>query len=219
MFPDFKTCTFYKQQAFLQPVSSRLYHLGMSSAPTAGKLPANVLMALGAAMAFGLSFELNQRLGGYFAYAQGISLLFFPAGVKLLFVLVGRMPALIGLILMSAYAASGEWPDRPLWSPLSFAVIGNLNYYLAIHFVMRLLRIRADLANLRYWHIVVLSLAASVTNGIIHNFVYLLEGVAVREELWTRATAMALGDFMGCFVVVALFQLSVSRLRLKTMKD
>lgn len=176
-------------------------------------------MALGAAAAFGLSFKLNQLLETYIAYAQGISLLFLPAGVKLLFVLVGRIPALVGLMAMAAFAASSEWPDRPLWSPLSFAVIGNANYYIAIFFVMRLLRIRRDLANLRYWHIVVLALAASVTNGVVHNFVYLVEGVAVREELWTRATAMALGDFMGCFVVVALFQLSVSRLRLKPVED
>jgi hypothetical protein len=34
---------------------------------------------------------------------------------------------------------------------------------------------------------------------------YLSQGVTLSEELWQKSAAMAFGDFMGCFVVVALF--------------
>jgi hypothetical protein len=39
---------------------------------------------------------------------------------------------------------------------------------------MNLLGTHRDLYNLRNWHIVVLTLAASVLNGIVHNVAYLM---------------------------------------------
>lgn len=85
-------------------------------------------------------------------------------------------------------------------------------YPVSAYLVMRWLDIHRDLINLRYWHIVVLSFAASVTNGVVHNVLYLYEEVTVPEDFWVEATAMTLGDFMGCFVVIGLFQLAVSYL-------
>ena len=170
----------------------------------------DVFMALAAGLAFQLSFELTGMLDGYFAYAQGISLLFLPAGVKLLFVLVGRIPALLGLTVMAAYAAVGDWVDHPMWMPISFAVVAQANYYLAIYGVMRGLKINRELGNLRYWHVVLLSFAASVTNGVIHNVLYWVEGVSLPEDFLARSTAMSLGDFMGCFVIVGLFHAALT---------
>ena len=54
---------------------------------------------------------------------------------------------------------------------------------------MKWLGIHRDLYNLRYGHIVA----------------YLMEGVTAIEAQWGNSAAMALGDFLGCFVVVALF--------------
>ena len=170
----------------------------------------NVAMAATAAFAFQLSFCLTALLDDYFAYAQGISLLFLPAGVKLLFVLVGRIPALVGLTTMAAYAAVGEWVDHPLWMPISFAIVAQVNYYLAVYLVMRILGIDRELGNLRYWHVILLSLAASVTNGFIHNVLYWAEGISLPEDFLRRSAAMSLGDFVGCFVVVGLFHAALT---------
>jgi hypothetical protein len=167
----------------------------------------NLLMALGAGLAFQLAFKLTGLLDGYFAYAQGISLLFLPAGVKLLFILVGRIPALVGLTVLAAYAAVGEWAGYPIWMPISFAIVAQANYYLAVYWLVRLLEINKHLTNMRYWHIVVMSLLVSVVNGVVHNVVYLAEEVNLPEDFLSHTAAMTLGDFMGCFVVVGLFQL------------
>jgi hypothetical protein len=75
---------------------------------------------------------------------------------------------------------------------------------------MRLLRIDKSLHNLRYWHVVLLSLVASVTNGVIHNLLYVAEGVSLPEDFLHRSAAMSLGDFMGCFVVVGLFHTALT---------
>ena len=175
----------------------------------------DVLMALSAATAFWLSFRIYQLFDDFFLYAAGMSLLFLPAGVKLLFVLIGRAPALIGLLIVSVYLGYGIWPDKTIWPVICFAFISLMTYPVSAYFAMRKLHIHRDLINLRYWHIVVLSLAASVTNGIVHNILYVLENVTAPEDVWAKAFAMAFGDFMGCFVVLVLFQLAVGKFKPK----
>jgi len=162
---------------------------------------------------FSLSFRLNQYFDEQFVYSAGISLLFLPAGVKLLAVLVGRLPAILGLLVVGTYLGIDIWPDKPIAAIAYFAFVSLMTYPIAAFGLMRLLHIEQDLRNLRYHHIVLLSLAASVLNGIVHNLLYVTQGVTATEDLWQKSAAMAFGDFMGCFVVVALFHASMIALR------
>ena len=173
----------------------------------------HIATAVASGILFSLSFRLNQFFDEQFVYSAGISLLFLPAGVKLLAVLVGRLPAILGLLMVGIYLGFGIWPDKPLSSVVYFAVVSLMTYPIAAFGLMRLLHIRHDLSNLRYHHIVLLSLAASVLNGVAHNWLYLTQGVTASEELWLKSAAMAFGDFMGCFVVVALFHAIMGALR------
>ena len=178
----------------------------------------NLLMAIMAGLCFVLSFRVNQLLDDFTLFSPGISLLFVPAGVKLLFVLVGGMPAIAGLLAAGVYLGVGIWPDKSFLPIFYFAFVSLMTYSVSVYFVMRSLKIDRDLSNLRYWHIVLLSLTASVTNGIVHNFLYMTQDVTAPHELWLKAAAMSFGDFMGCFVVVALFNLAVSQLRPKAIR-
>lgn len=174
---------------------------------------AHIATAVVSGILFSLSFRLNQFFDEQFVYAAGISLLFLPAGVKLLAVLVGRLPAIVGLLVAGIYLGAGIWPDKPISSIVYFAVLSLMTYLIAALSLMRWLHIRQDLSNLRYHHIVLFSLAASVLNGMAHNWLYLSEGVTLNEDLWQKSAAMALGDFIGCFVVVALFHATIGALR------
>ena len=173
----------------------------------------HIAVAVTSGILFSLSFRLNQFFDALFVYSAGISLLFLPAGVKLLAVLVGRLPAIIGLLVVGIYLGAGIWPDKPMSSVVYFAFVSLMTYPIAAFGLMHLLHIRQDLSNLRYHHIVWLSVAASVLNGVVHNWLYLTQGVTASDELWQKSAAMALGDFMGCFVVVALFHATMSLLR------
>ena len=173
----------------------------------------HIAVAVTSGILFSLSFRLNQFFDALFVYSAGISLLFLPAGVKLLAVLVGRLPAIIGLLVVGIYLGAGIWPDKPMSSVVYFAFVSLMTYPIAAFGLMHLLHIRQDLSNLRYHHIVWLSVAASVPNGVVHNWLYLTQGVTASDELWQKSAAMALGDFMGCFVVVALFHATMSLLR------
>ena len=173
----------------------------------------HVAIAAASGLLFSLSFRLNQYFDEQFVYSAGISLLFLPAGVKLLAVLVGRLPAIVGILVVSVYLGAGIWPDKSMASIVYFAIVSLMTYPIAAFGLMHLLHICHDLSNLRYHHIVLLSAAASVLNGIVHNLLYVTQGVTTSEELWQKSAAMALGDFMGCFVVVALFHAATGVLR------
>jgi hypothetical protein len=126
----------------------------------------HVATAATSGLLFILSFRLNQFFDDVFVYSAGISLLFLPAGVKLLAVLVGRLPAIVGLLIVGIYLGAGIWPEQPLSSIVYFAFVSLMTYPLAAFSMMRWLHIRQDLSNLRYHHIVTLSLAASALNGV-----------------------------------------------------
>jgi hypothetical protein len=178
----------------------------------------HIATAVTSGILFSLSFRLNQYFDEQFVYSAGISLLFLPAGVKLLAVLVGRLPAILGLLVVGIYLGVGIWPDKSMASIVYFAIVSLMTYPVAAFGLMRVLHIRHDLSNLRYHHIVLLSLAASVLNGVVHNWLYWSQGVTASEELWQKSAAMAMGDFMGCFVVVALFHAATGVLR-RTRSD
>jgi glucose-6-phosphate-specific signal transduction histidine kinase len=167
--------------------------------------PSDLFVALIAGLVFVGSFNVNQYFDGYFVYAPGISLLFIPAGVKLLAFLVGRIPAVIGLVLASIYTGFRLWTDVQTPAIYYFALVSVLSYPITASIVMHILGIERNLDNLRYWHIAALSIAGSVFNGVAHNIVYVWQGITATEEMWTKSSAMAFGDFFGCLVVVGIF--------------
>jgi hypothetical protein len=145
-------------------------------------------------------------------WGNAISLFFLPAGVKLLLLLVLRTPAFMGMWIAGVYLGAGLYFDRTFFSVVLLAFVNLITYVLASFVVMRWLRVRSDLRNLKYWHIVVISVAASLVSGIVNNLVFLLENMSTSQELWAKSSAMAFGDFMGCFVVVSLFQFVIQLL-------
>ena len=67
----------------------------------------HMAVAVTSGILFSLSFRLNQYFDEQFVYSAGISLLFLPAGVKLLAVLVGGLPAIVGLLVVGIYLGAG----------------------------------------------------------------------------------------------------------------
>ena len=93
------------------------------------------------------------------------------------------------------------------------AIVSVLSYYSAVYGVLRFQAIRADLSNLKYWHIVLLATIASVLNGFGLNLAYYTQGVTSTAELLSKGAAMAVGDFLGCCIVVMLFNGVISAVR------
>jgi hypothetical protein len=162
---------------------------------------------------FAASFHFNEVFDKLMLFAPGISLIFVPAGVKLLCVLVGGEAAAVGLFAASIYLSLAIWQNLPPIATVYFGLIAVGTYFSAVYAVKRYFKIKDDLSNLRYWHIVILSVAASLLNGFAHNVVYMLQGVTQGDEFFSKSWAMAFGDFLGCFAVVMLFNMGINAVR------
>lgn len=158
---------------------------------------------------FASSFQFNQQFDSFALYMTGISLVFIPAGIKLLCLLVGGAPAVIGLVLSSVYVSMGIWDHTALMQMIYFAIAGVGTYYITVRVVKKVFRIDDMLSNLRYLHIIILSAAASVLNGTVHNIVYVWQDKVKPEEFFANATAMVVGDFLGCFIVIMFFNVCI----------
>jgi hypothetical protein len=169
----------------------------------------DLLVVVSAFLLFTGSYKVNEYFDSFMLFAAGVSLIYIPAGVKLLCLLVGGVPAILGLFVSSLYLNVLLWSTLTLTSALYFATIGVGSYAMAVYLTKHYLSIKSDLSNLNYWHIVVLSVAASFFNGFGQNFVYLTQGVTGSEEFLSKSTAMAFGDFLGCFLIVMLFNSAI----------
>ncbi len=173
----------------------------------------NVAIALAAFVLFTLSYKLNEYFDAFMLFASGVSLVFIPAGVKMLCLLVGGVPAIVGLFLASLYLNLVLWANLSLAASLYFAMIAVGTYAAVVYLIRRLFQIRPDLSNLNYLHIILLCVIASFSNGFGHNLVYLTQGVTAPDELISKSTAMAFGDFLGCFLIVMLFHAGITATR------
>jgi hypothetical protein len=154
---------------------------------------------------FVISFSVNEAFDSMALYMTGISLVFIPAGFKLLCLLVGGEAAAVGLLLSSVYVSTRIWDKTGVMQMVYFAFAGVGSYYVAVRLVKKLMRIDDTLSNLRYLHIIILSAAASILNGTVHNVVYVWQDKVKSADYWANAAAMVVGDFLGCFVVVMFF--------------
>ena len=161
-------------------------------------------VALLCALAYLLSFELMTRLPAWLEYRPGVVLFFLPAGVKLVALLVARSWGLLGI------TAAGVWTAADVWQSADWmTLLGNIAVwvgipYLVIRLMLRWMGIHADLSNLSYLRVMGICLAATVASSVAGNAYAVWTHTQPLAELWARALAMALGDFLGAGVLFAL---------------
>jgi len=172
-------------------------------------LIAKFFICLVSFLLFVFSFKLNELFDGFALYMTGINLVFIPAGFKLLCVLVGGEAAAVGLLLSSVYVSAGIWDHTAIIQMIYFAFASVGSYYITVSVLKKTMHIDDMLSNLRYLHIVVLSAAASIINGILHNIVYVWQDKVKLNDFFAHSTAMIVGDFLGCFIVIVFFNICI----------
>lgn len=161
-------------------------------------------VAVFCALAYLMSFKLMAWLPSWLEYAPGVALFFLPAGVKLVALLVARSWGLLGI------AAAGLWTAAGVWERADgLALLGNVAVwvgvpYLVILWSLRWMSIHADLSNLSYLRVMGICLAATAASSVAGNVYAVWTHAQPLPDLWARAAAMAVGDFLGAGVLFAL---------------
>ena len=181
--------------------------------PQRSDLVAKLAIALATALLYTLAYTVNETFDELAVYAQGVSLIFLPSGVRTVMILVGGRWAALGAGVALAFMAHGIWPEMSLPVLVGYAAVSSVTAWLAISTMLRLLKIPRDLSGLRFAHLPVIDLVTTLAHAFVVNSYFVLFGLRSPDHIADTALAMAFGDFVGTGVVMLVLMalLSVRR--------
>ena len=148
------------------------------------------------------AYDLSVNFDLVHSFAPGISLIFIPAGVKLVAALVSGFWGVLGTVVALSYAAPEFWPDQPMWFYPLYGAVSGFTTLFAVGLMKRLLHIQDDLSNLRLLQLPVIDLFSTLCHGFVVNVFFILCGLSTGPNLLMRATGMAVGDFVGGMILL-----------------
>jgi hypothetical protein len=173
----------------------------------------NLVLAAIFAVVYYVTFLLQLHWLSSLDFVQGVSLLFLPAGIKMLAIVVGGTWGIGGVFVTSMLLSPFVWGDQGFAYVLLAQIVWAGVPYLTYKILKRQLQIDEMLLSLKGSHIVLLAVATSLTSSLAdRSFRYAagqLEGGMFNTSVW----AMMLGDVGGIVVVLSLAVLLVQHLR------
>lgn len=146
---------------------------------------------------------LNKALVSDALVTTGISLIYIPAGIRLLLIMVFGVWGAVGIVLADPILFVNEFGRGPPFEMMVNAAISGFGPLIAVKAAGRLFGISPDLDGLGPWHLPLLSLAVSLFVPLLFNIQFILNSRYPVGEFARNYTAMATGDFLGCFLVLA----------------
>ncbi|MBM3386306.1 MAG: hypothetical protein FJY36_01350 [Betaproteobacteria bacterium] len=156
-----------------------------------------------------LTFRLNELFDSWALFGQGISLIFLPAGIKHLAILLTGKWGALGCLLATYILASEFWANQSTAIIALYALISTASTWAAIVLSLRGLGISTDLKNLKFMHLPLIDLITTAAHGFTTNTYFILAGMK-SENFLSNALAMMFGDFVGSFVLLTLLWLGLS---------
>ena len=162
----------------------------------------NGCIAAVAAVAWVVSFKLQDLFLPSLAAAPGIDLIFIPSGVRLLVILVGGVWAAAGVCIGTLFLAGPEFQTGSPWIVAAVALCSGLCPYLAIRLSLRVMGVDSGLRTLAPLHMPFLSLGVAAGSALLHNLLFAILGVAPWPAFASHTLSMAMGDFAGSLIAV-----------------
>ena len=151
-----------------------------------------------------MAYQCHELLLPYVAYRQGVELLFLPAGVKLVMVMVAGWRGALGCGLALFSLATLFWPELEPASLAAYAALSVGMTWAVVGLMLRHKALGHTLEGLSFWDIVQIDALNSLLHGIAVNSLFWSLGLRSSEALAPTALAMALGDFLGSGVILLL---------------
>lgn len=162
-----------------------------------------------------LFFCINEYFFSYFQVDSHVSIIFLPAGVRLLAVLIGGLPAALGVMSASLAIELGFRAD--LWHPsasLSFrallvAAASGVAPWLIIKGFEMAGYLHAGLRGLTARRLTSLTFLVAFGTSAAHQILFFFFSYPASVGLWVQ---MLVGDVLGAFVCLWLVRELVTRL-------
>jgi len=155
---------------------------------------------VGTAVVFVLSLWINQEIFTHTEFVRGVNWVYLPSGVRLLSTLLlggdGAMGLLVASWLVDFFYFFPHDPVR------SFAggIIATVAPYAVYRLALERYNLRSSLTNLTAKRLLVLALAYSIANPLLHHIWFFLQGDT--QNIANRFFAMFVGDLVGALIVL-----------------
>lgn len=181
--------------------------MGSLFTPSLRRLAFIVLVTVASGIAWLVLWQVFQSLFGFTEIKRGITLVYVPAGVRLVILLVSGLWGAVGLALAFPFALLQQFPDVSWEEIIAYSVIAGFIPYVTVLWVCRAAKVSRDLSSLRSIHLPLLSAAVSVLGAVAYSAALVAFGRFEANSFLKDVTAMAAGDFLGCFTVILLVRL------------
>lgn len=144
-------------------------------------------------------------------YAHGVSLIFLPAGIRTLAVLIFGLRGAAGVFVGAMFSTieyMGHVPTMGLASMTMIAAISAFSAYLMMQLVCWWRRIGVDLEELTFRDVLAIVFSQGLLSSSLHQLVYqhhALEDVYIEPTLAASVglwAAMATGDIVGSMILM-----------------
>lgn len=163
------------------------------------QLRLQVAMVLATMALFGAMLALNHWAFRALEFAPGINFIYLPAGARLLCTLLFAEAGAIGLLLVSWAVSFLVFFPGQFERPFVGGILATAAPYLVYRLARVLYGLHVSLANLTPRRLLLLSLAYSIANPLMHHAYFALQG---REQLLEGFLAMFIGDLAGTLLVI-----------------
>jgi hypothetical protein len=143
------------------------------------------------------AFLLQSKISPFVHFAQGIDLIFLPAGIKLVSFMVAGIWGFWGIAAVGLITAHDVWQTNTMLAHLGNIAIWAGVPYVTFLWLARLLHLDTGLMKLKYWHVLVIALATTLASSFGSNlYQWLLQNRSF-DMITSASIAMAVGDFLG----------------------
>lgn len=177
------------------------------------ELPVIAILVLFSAVSWTAFAYLNSVAFDFLKEAPGVHLVYMPAGVRLLILLLFGVWGAIGIAIAHSFAVLNQYGSASTAFLVTDSVISGFGGLLVLFVSQKLFGISPTLEGLRTKHLPLLSLMMAIAMPFMFNAVQVAFGYRPVSEAASNFWPMLLGDFLGCFIVITVVLLLIKAYR------
>ena len=169
-------------------------------------------LAFTSAFLFVLFFVLNGWVFSNFAYSDGISWVFLPAGFRVILVLVLGLPGALGLVLGSWFIDSAFVSADTWLLPFLNGLVSGLTPWLVMKFLQHKGWLAPHIMSMTAQRLLQMTLIFSAASAISHQLLWWLferPEANILVDVWP----MFIGNALGALLMLYGFKFALDRIR------
>ncbi len=175
--------------------------------------PVRAILVLISAVVWAVFASVYSVGFGFVREAPGVHLLYLPAGLRLLLLLLFGVWGAVGIAIAHPIVVWTQYGSSSIAFTIVHSLISGFGGLLVLNMSRRVFGISSSLDGLRAKHLPLLSLLMAVAMPFLFSVDLIAFDIRPASQVIGTYWAMLLGDFLGCFFVIAVVLLLIKAYR------